>query len=66
MPGIVPGIILCILYKLTHMILIKLYGPSTVLLPFYLFFEHLACGILVPLQEMEPASPVLESWSLNH
>ena len=31
------------------------------------FWSHgIACGILLPRQGMEPTSPALEAWSLNH
>ena len=34
---------------------------------FYLFiFSHVAYGILLPQLEIEPASPAVETWSLNH
>ena len=33
---------------------------------FCLFFGHTACGILVPQPGIEPASPALEVWILNH
>ena len=28
--------------------------------------HHIACGILVPQPGIEPLSPELEAWSLNH
>ena len=31
----------------------------------FLFFGHLACGILVPPPRIKPVSPALEVWSLN-
>ena len=38
----------------------------TLYLFIYLFFDHVACGILVPLLGMEPVPPPVEAWSLNH
>ena len=32
----------------------------------YLFFSHVACGILVPQPGIKPAPPKLEAQSLNH
>ena len=32
----------------------------------FFFFCHPACGILVPQPEIEPVTPAVEAWSLNH
>ena len=32
----------------------------------FFFFFHPACGILVPQPEIEPVTPAVEAWSLNH
>ena len=37
------------------------------MLLFFFFWPHcMACGILVPSPGIEPTSPALEVWSLNH
>ena len=32
---------------------------------FFFFFDHDACGILVPLSGIEPTPPAVEAQSLN-
>ena len=32
----------------------------------YFLLHHAACRILVPQPEMEPTSPAVEAWHLNH
>ena len=33
---------------------------------FFFFFGHMACRVLIPQPGIEPVSPVVEVWSLNH
>ena len=40
--------------------------PSTILRKIGFWPYHVACRILVPWPGLEPASPALEAWSLNH
>ena len=33
---------------------------------FFIFFDRVACGILVPGPGIEPMPPAVEAWNLNH
>ena len=59
----------CIYISITHCKIKNIYYDYILFLHRFFFFfwlHHTACETLVPQLEIEPMSPALETWSLNH